>query len=124
MLDEVAIKIKESDLSKLKVLNDSVLVEVFDNRREQNGVFIPITEDNPFIPDRGVVKRVAETVACVKPDDCVIIERYKGRRVYTDANRQFILLNVGHVLAKCEPEDVFLKSGADGADMDTLMPCC
>lgn len=103
MLDEVAVKIKESELLGIRLLNNNVLVEVFDNRKKQNDILIPITEDNPFIPDRGVVQSIAENVTCINPNDCVILEKYKGRRVYTcDTGRQFILLNVGYILAKCE----------------------
>lgn len=100
-LDEVHIHLTMDKINGMKMMSNRVLVEVFDTRNKISNIFIPITEDNPFIPDRGVVFKVCSD-ACFNIGDCVIIERYKGKRVFSDDNRQFILLDKSYVLAKIE----------------------
>lgn len=98
-LDEVHVHLSMDEIDRMKMMSNHVLVEVFDTRSKVGDIYVPITEDNPFIPDRGVVFKVCSDV-CFDVGDCVIIERYKGKRVFSDNGRQFILLDKSYVLAK------------------------
>lgn len=98
-LDEVYIHLTMDKINKMKMMPNHVLIEVFDTRDKVGDIYVPITRDNPFIPDRGIVFKVCSDV-CFDVGDYVIIERYKGKRVFSDNNRQFILLDKSYVLAK------------------------
>lgn len=98
-LDEARIYLSNHKLESLKPTGRRVMVEVFDDRGEVNGIAVPITDDNPFIPFKGVIFKVADDVDGLVRGDCVIIEQYKGKRVFV-GKRQFILMSVEHVLAK------------------------
>lgn len=98
-LDEIHFHMDMEEISKMKMLNNNVLVEVFDNRGKVGSVIVPITSENPFIPDRGIAFKTSDNT-CFDVGDHVIIEKYKGRRVFSDDGRQFILLNLNHVIAK------------------------
>lgn len=98
-LDEVHIHLTMDEINRMKMMPNRVLVEVFDTRSKVGDIYVPITEDNPFIPDRGVIFKVCSDV-CFDTGDYVIIEKYKGKRIFSDDNRQFILLDKSYVLAK------------------------
>lgn len=98
-MDEAFIRLSEEKLDSLELINNQVLVEVFDDRGEVNGIKVPITIDNPFIPFKGIVVKVAPSVSCISPGEYVIIEQYKGKRVFV-GQRQFILMHKDHVIAK------------------------
>lgn len=120
-LDEVSIRTSIDKINNMKMINNNVLVEVFDTRGEVNGIKILITQDNPFVPDRGIVCKKPDNVTCFNIGDCVIIEKYRGRRVYSDNDRQFLLLDASHILAVVEPEEADLVKYADnGSSQQTL----
>lgn len=115
-LDEVAIRMPISEIDKMKMLNNNVLIEVFDTRNEIGGIKMIITQDNPFVPESGMVYKKPDSEVCFNVGDCVIIEKYKGRRVYaTDENRQFILMDASHVLAIAVSDDVLQNADNETA---------
>ena len=98
------VHIHYSDMSiidKMKMLNNKVLVEVFDNRdTTEHGIKLPITRDNPFVPDKGIVYKLDPNITDFSKSDKVVIMKYKGTRIYSDEdNRQFLLLDAEHVVA-------------------------
>lgn len=89
-------------LENIEMINNKVLVEVFDNRaKTESGIDLPITIDNPFIPYKGIVFKKPALLKGFKTGDEVIIEKYKGVRIFVGVIevRQFILLDASYVLA-------------------------
>lgn len=90
----------------VKMLNGYVLVETFDNRSFQKGVFVPITETNTFVPTFGRIVAVGndETELCI--GDNVVFEKYKGERFISDDSKHtFLMLKKDFILATID-EDV------------------
>lgn len=89
------------DLDKpVRLLNDNVLIETFDTRAYQNGVYVPITEMNTFVPFWGTVIAVCDDEQTLKTGDNVIFEKYKGERfISPDKKRTFLMIKRSMVLA-------------------------
>ena len=111
---DIHIHLPIGEIEKLSMINNKVLIEVFDTRnRTKSGIELPITEDNPFIPDRGVIFSVPKDTFCFDVGDCVIISPYKGKRILSYDKRQFILLDLEYILCKIVDDADSLLSYAD-----------
>lgn len=89
------------DCSKVKPINDYVLVETFDTRGFQNGVFVPITETNVFVPTCGEVIAVCDNETDLRVGDFVYFEKYKGERfISLDKTRTFLMIKKSMIVAK------------------------
>lgn len=88
-------------IDKMSMVNNLVLIEVFDNRdMTQSGIKIPITSENPFVPEWGIVYKMPNNITEFKVGDKVAIQKYKGTRFYSDIdNRQFLMLDASYILA-------------------------
>lgn len=97
-----------SAIESLTLLNGNVLVETFDNRAFQNGVFVHIVKDNVFVPHFGKVVAIDPNNANgLKVGDQVCFELYKGERCVTDdGKRTFLLMKSSMVLAIIDGIDV------------------
>ena len=90
-----------SVLEKTKMLNNKVLVEVFDNRgTTESNIKVPITIDNPFGPEDGIIYNKPDSITDFNIGNRVVFTKYKGTRIYVaEGNRQFLLMDAGHILA-------------------------
>lgn len=94
-------------LSKMRMCNGNVLVETFDNRAFQNGVYVHIVEENVFVPTVGVVVAVSGDETELKVGDQVCFEKYKGDRgISDDGKRTFLLIKRDFILATIHDIDV------------------
>lgn len=84
----------------MSLLNGNVLIETFDNRGFQNGVYVAKSEDAPFVPRFGKVVAVDHNIHDIRVGDQVCFEPYKGDRCQTkDGKRTFLLMKSSMVLA-------------------------
>ena len=89
-------------LEHLKLKSNKILIEVFDNRgMTENGLIVPITVDNVFVPTEGTVFKIGSKVDNINVGDKVFFEKYKGTRFFCD-ERQFLLMDASYVLAILE----------------------
>lgn len=90
-----------SEVDKLSMVENKVLIEVFDKRNiSDGGIILPVSNDDPFVPDRGIVYKKPDGITCFNVGDYVIIEKYKGKRIFANGtDRQFILLDASYVLS-------------------------
>ena len=100
-LDEFSIYLNDEQFKSIQMMDNNCLVEVFDNRNKtQSGISIPITKDNPFVPNMGIVYLLPKHYdgeICI--GDNVVFEKYKGKRLFYN-NRQFLMFDVDYILCK------------------------
>lgn len=103
-------------LMSMKLLKGKVLIQVFDERNKtKSGILMPVTDNNPLIPDRGIIVNVNKESESLQVGDKVLFVRYQGHKFQDDELNKYLLMDEKYVLVKLDEDaDVSIRQGQFG----------
>lgn len=102
----------EEMFSKLKPKSKHVIIQIKDDRKQHNGIYL--AKVSPVIPDKGSVVKVADDLKeeDIKVGSKAIFERYVGRKIFTE-KETYLILHEDYILALL-PDDADVGIKYDG----------
>lgn len=96
-------------IESMRPINRNVLVQVFDERAKTiSGIELPVTENNAFIPDRGIVYHGGSS-DFVKGQK-VVVEKYQGIKYLTEKDESFLLIDSSSIIGVLDDDaDVTIR---------------